>query len=427
MPVRTRLWTHSFIPETDYVGRRLLCSLTRIEAERAKEAEEAERKAERTRQLLRLMNGESISPAPSAEADDDHEAVDLDACGAADVAADVAAPAPSASAKEAARIAAGKRAGDRRPVAPPGLPIPRGRVPFARPADNPLPRATPEPAPAPLTVPLTAQPSAASAARAAARLEQRDVAADSRKLLDSARASASSAAFRAMAAARATLPAAEARAALLALLREHQVVVVSGETGCGKTTQASRAAPLGRQGRGASHEGGGGGGSVSARAVEAQMRRVRLARRCRSFCSTIASNAWRAARARSSARSLGAHRRRSRLLAANGNPPLVFTSRGSWPRRPSELRPSADCSRLSAISVAERVAAERVEPIGRTVGYQVPAAPAACTQPSPLPHDTRSKRCASVRRSAQSSSAAQRAALCTRVAAARSAAPACAS
>jgi hypothetical protein len=216
--------------------------------------------------LLRLMNGESISAAPSAEADDDHEAVDLDACGAADVAADVAAPAPSASAKEAARIAAGKRAGDRRPVAPPGLPIPRGRVPFARPADNPLPRATPEPAPAPLTVPLTAQPSAASAARAAARLEQRDVAADSRKLLDSARASAGSAAFRAMAAARATLPAAEARAALLALLREHQVVVVSGETGCGKTTQASRVAPLGRQGRGAAHEGGGGGGggSVSA-------------------------------------------------------------------------------------------------------------------------------------------------------------------
>jgi hypothetical protein len=125
-------------------------------------------------------------------------------------------------------------------------------------------------------------------------------------------------------------------------------------------------------------------------AVEAQMRRVLLARRCRSFCSTIASNAWRAARARSSARSLGAHRRRSRLLAANGNPPLVFTSRGSWPRRPSELRPSADCSRLSAISVAERVAAERVEPIGRTVGYQVSTRRACrmhAAQPS-LPHDT---------------------------------------
>ncbi len=112
------------------------------------------------------------------------------------------------------------------------------------------------------------------------------------------------------------------------------------------------------------------------------------------------------------------------LLAANGNPPLVSRHAARGHGRPScdVALAAVDCSRLSAISVAERVAAERVEPIGRTVGYQVSAAPGRmhAAQPSPTRHPLEALRKRAKIRSEQLCSA-------TSVAAAQSAAPTCAS
>ena len=93
-----------------------------------------------------------------------------------------------------------------------------------------------------------------------------------------------------MQAARAALPAAEKQQAVLAALRSHGVLVVSGETGCGKTTQVPQ---------------------------------------------FILDDAI--ARGRGGATS------------------IICTQ----PRR------------ISAMGVAQRVAAERAEPLGRMVGYQV--------------------------------------------------------
>lgn len=56
-------------------------------------------------------------------------------------------------------------------------------------------------------------------------------------LEDATEKRASNAAFRKMLRARAMLPAHEKRDAILTAVAEHQVVVVSGDTGCGKTTQ----------------------------------------------------------------------------------------------------------------------------------------------------------------------------------------------
>ena len=109
-----------------------------------------------------------------------------------------------------------------------------------------------------------------------------------------------------MAAVRRKLPSAKKAAELLALLATNQVVVVSGETGCGKTTQ------------------------------------------CPQFILDEMVDAGRGAECY-----------------------IICTQ----PRR------------ISAVSVAERVATERAEPVGQTVGYQIrlerKASRSAPTLPSP--------------------------------------------